>query len=163
MFDNQTTVKIKNAGKYFNDPMCKNIRDFLSVTRMKDKDFAQKLSDMSGQKVSRPTVTNWKKGAFRPKEKMWIYIAKILEISIIDFKQLDGFITAKELKNEVQEKEEVIKKLKEKNQNLTSELLKKTLEGMLPEKYSRKELMLHKDILISKEENNVFYKGITDK
>ena len=81
MLDTQTQNSISRS-KYKDDPMCKNISDYILHNNLTDLEFTNRLNkiikqegDSAEKTVKRSTVTNWKNGVQRPSEKRWKYIA----------------------------------------------------------------------------------------
>lgn len=127
MFDSQTPVN-DSKYRYKNDPMCKNIRDYLNTNNISDGAFAKLLDEVIGKEksVGRTTITNWKNGKFRPKEEMWNYIAQVLGISLAEFKSDDGYKKSKKTNDELEETKKQLENSRLENIKLSMGLSNKT-------------------------------------
>lgn len=134
MLDTQTQNSISRS-KYKDDPMCKNISDYILHNNLTDLEFTNRLNkiikqegDSAEKTVKRSTVTNWKNGVQRPSEKRWKYIAKLLGISIAEFKEEKGYEKSLKLKKDLEETKIRANNLKIENAKLKRKVADKEIK-----------------------------------
>ena len=147
MLDSQT-----KKYKYKDDPICKNIRDYILNNDLTDLKFVSMLNEIIEQEgnpaikpIKRSTVNNWKNGVQRPNEKIWKYIAKLMGILIDELTEEKGYEKSLELKKELKETKITNNNLKKENTKLKREVTDKKLKDIELE-YAKKSIKLYEEI-----------------